>query len=520
MLTRLSNFFLQRAIAIGFSLLALIGAFCFGQRVGFAHPLGNFTINHFTRVRIEQDGLRVRYVLDMAEIPAFQESQAIDANHDGKVSGEESAAYLERVSQQLVANVIFSNEGERIPLQLATKTISMPAGASGLSTLRIECDLHAVFSSDPTVATHRLHFEDLNYNERVGWREVVIEAAPGVHVFNSSAYGSAITDELKSYPSDKLTAPRDERSADLLWTRGSVPEGAVALRMRDGRPAVGQLPAFEQSSDRFAALINVPQLTPIVSLIGLLLAAGLGAMHAMSPGHGKTVVGAYLVGSKGTAKHAAFLGATVTLTHTSSVFALGLLTLFASHYVLPETIFPFLSFASGGIVLVMGATIFVRRLRRAYVPAASHAHSHEGDSEHTHDDLPLHNHNSEEPIAHSHGGSTHSHLPPGADGQRVTWRSLLVLGVSGGLLPCPSALVVMLSAVSLGRIGYGLALILAFSFGLASTLTAVGLIFVYAGRFVVGHRASEGSIARLLPVVSAFVITCVGAVICYEALGQ
>jgi ABC-type nickel/cobalt efflux system permease component RcnA len=469
-----------------------------------AHPLGNFTINRFARVRVEANGVRVRYVIDMAEIPAFQESQLMDANMDGNVSDGEAAVYLERLAPRLAEGVVLTSDGARVPLRLTSKAISMPKGSGGLMTLRIECDFEGA-APESAAATHRIRFEDTNYRERIGWREMVVESAPGVAVFDSSAYGSAVTDELKTYPQDTLSAPLDERSAEFSWTRGAAPSGAVALRTRDGRPAV-------QTRDRFAELISVEELTPMVALLGLLLAAGLGALHAMSPGHGKTVVGAYLVGSRGTAKHAAFLGLTVTVTHTSSVFVLGLLTLFASQYILPETLIPYLGLASGVIVLVMGLTLFVRRLRSAFGLAGAEAHHHH----HTHE----HEHAHGGTLTHSHGGREHSHLPPGADGSPLTWRSLLALGVSGGLLPCPSALVVMLSAISLGRVGYGLALILAFSVGLAATLTAVGLLFVYARRFVSSRRAGEGQLLKVLPVLSAFVIACLGAAICYEALAQ
>lgn len=475
-----------------------------------AHPLGNFTVNRFARIRIETGGVRVRYVIDMAEIPAFQESQVMDANQDGEVSSGESSNYLEKLVPRLTEGVVLTSDGERLPLRLTSKSVSMPQGAGGLKTLRIECDFEGAVP-ESAGAAGRLRFEDTNFGERVGWREMVVEPGAGITVFNSDAYGSAVTNELKAYPQDTLSAPLDERSAEFSWTRGAAPSGAVALRTRDGRPAT-------QTRDRFAELISVKELTPLVALLGLLLAAGLGALHAMSPGHGKTVVGAYLVGSRGTAKHAAFLGLTVTLTHTSSVFALGLLTLFASQYVLPETLFPYISLASGVIVLAIGLTLFVRRLRSAFGWAGAnahhhheHGHTHAADHEHAHDG---------DALTHSHGGREHTHMPPGADGSPLTWRSLLALGVSGGLLPCPSALVVMLSAISLGRVGYGLALIVAFSVGLAATLTAVGLLFVYASRFVAGRRAGEGSLVKILPVLSSLVIACAGAVICYEALAQ
>ncbi|HEV7889477.1 MAG TPA: hypothetical protein VGP08_02505 [Pyrinomonadaceae bacterium] len=485
-----------------------------------AHPLGNFTVNRFARVRVESGGVRLRYVIDMAEIPAFQESQVMDSNHDGSVSAEESADYLERLASRLAEGVLLASDGERLPLRLKSKTISTPKGAGGLATLRMEFDFEGT-TPERAGGAHRLRFEDANYRERIGWREIVVEAAPGVTVFDSDAYGSAVTDELKTYPQDTLSAPLDERSAEFSWTRGALPAGAVALRTRDGKPAV-------QTRDRFAELISVEELTPLVALLGLLLAAGLGALHAMSPGHGKTVVGAYLVGSRGTAKHAAFLGLTVTLTHTSSVFALGLLTLFASQYVLPETLFPYLSLASGVIVLAIGLTLFVRRLRSAFGLAgaeAHHHHTHKHGNEHGHEHDHEHEHahvhtHGDGTLTHSHGGREHSHMPPGADGRPLTWRSLLALGVSGGLLPCPSALVVMLSAISLGRVGYGLALIVAFSVGLAATLTAVGLLFVYASRFVAGRRVGRGRLVKVLPVLSSLVIACAGAAICYEALAQ
>jgi ABC-type nickel/cobalt efflux system permease component RcnA len=479
-----------------------------------AHPLGNFTVNRFARIRVESGGVRVRYVIDMAEIPAFQESQVMDSNRDGVVSDVESAAYLERLAPRLTEGIMLTSDGERVPLRLTSKAVTMPSGTGGLKTLRIECDFEGA-AAESSAGTHRLRFEDANFSERVGWREMVVEAAQGVTVFDSDAYGSAVTDELKAYPEDTLAATLDERTAEFSWTRGAMPDGAVALRTRDGRSA-------SQSRDRFAELISVEELTPLVALLGLLLAACLGALHAMSPGHGKTVVGAYLVGSRGTAKHAAFLGLTVTLTHTSSVFALGLLTLFASNYVLPETLFPYLSLASGAIVLTIGLTLFARRLRSAFGLAGvevhhHHEHGHAGAADHEHTDAHTHDGGT---MTHSHGGREHSHMPPGADGRPLTWRSLLALGVSGGLLPCPSALVVMLSAISLGRVGYGLALIIAFSVGLAATLTAVGLLFVYASRFVAGRRAGEGRLFKVLPVLSSLVIACAGAAICYEALAQ
>lgn len=529
-------------------LLAVIFVGCFAD-AAIAHPLGNFTINHFARIEVGAEQVRVRFVVDMAEIPAFQELQAIKAEGETAPSSAALNGYLERVVPQYADGLLLTIDGERVGLQPVAKTISLPPGAGGLPTLRVECDLAGTMPVNRlSTKEHRVRFENTNHSGRLGWHELVVVPAAVGSVFNSSAFGNALTDELKAYPEDMLAAPLDERVAEMSFTRGVVPSNAAALRMRDGRPAV-------QSRDRLAELIAVPELTLSLALFGLLIAAALGAAHAFSPGHGKTVVGAYLVGSRGTWQHAAFLGLTVTITHTAGVFALGLVTLFASQYVVPERLFPILSLVSGLIVVVIGLSLFVNRLRSALGYAGHdqthdhhhhdhvHDHSHQDHThaharshhEHTHHDHAYENHSHEHhehthfdhehhdhSHVHSHGGSSHSHLPPGTDGTPVSWRSLLALGISGGLLPCPSALVVLLSAIALHRVGYGLLLVIAFSIGLATTLTGIGLAFVYAGRLMKRSAAFSRFqyLARVMPAASAFVIMCVGMLICYEALIQ
>ena len=475
-----------------------------------AHPLGNFSINHFARLDIGATRVRVHFVVDMAEIPTFQESLSLDADGDGKTTQAELDAYATRAARESVAGLLLTVDGARVPLTLAARSISLPPGAGNLPTLRIECDYEGALPAGSTASTRRVYFEDANHPGRVGWREIVVAPAAGVQVFDSTAFGTGLSDELRAYPNERLAAPLDERTADLSFTTAAPPAGARPLVARNGRKI--EPPA----RDRLAELIAVPELTVGVMLLGLLLAVVLGGFHAMSPGHGKTIVAAYLIGSRGTAKHAAFLGLTVTITHTAGVFALGLITLFAAQYVVPERLYPILSFISGAIVVLIGLSLFIRRLGAAlgFAPHEhGHAHQH-GQATHEHE------HAGASSFTHSHGGSTHTHIPPGADGTPVTWRNLLALGVSGGLLPCPSALVVLLSAISLHRVGYGLLLVVAFSFGLASVLTGIGLLFVYARRWVERPLQQAGALVRVLPVVSAFVIACAGLFICYEAAGQ
>ena len=244
-----------------------------------------------------------------------------------------------------------------------------------------------------------------------------------------------------------------------------------------------------------------------------------GAMHAMSPGHGKTIVGAYLVGSRATPQHALFLGLTATIAHTTGVFALGLVTLFASEYILPEQLYPWLSFLSGLIVVAIGLNLFINRLgsvqllRKLPFGHSHTGHHHHDHSHHHHHDHSHHHHEHE----HSHGD--HSHLPPGADGSPVTWQSLLALGISGGLLPCPSALVLLLSAIALGHIGFGLVLVLAFSLGLAGVLTGLGLLLVHAKRLF-QKLPTQLQLVRVLPAVSALCIALIGLGITTQSLMQ
>jgi nickel/cobalt transporter (NicO) family protein len=557
--------------AVSMSIVALVMVALIGQTV-YAHPLGNFTVNHYSRLQIQNNRITIRYVVDMAEIPAFQTLTTIDTDNDGKPSQEEMNVYAEHSAARYAEGLKLTIDGEPAVLQTLAKNLSTPDGGGGIPTLRLECDFTADLKA--TAATRKLIYRDTNNSERAGWREIVIAPDSAVTVFDSTAFAGSITDELKAYPEDLLAAPLDERQAELSFTTMAMPANANLLKTREGRPLV-------QQRDRFVELITVGNLTLPVALLGLLIAAGLGAVHAMSPGHGKTIVGAYLVGSRGTPRHAAFLGLTVTITHTIGVIALGLVTLFASKYVLPEKLFPIISLISGVIVLFLGLNLFFKRLAVALggsSPDHHHGHSHDGphhhsheshshghephshahDHEHhdhhhepapafaqahdhaghththhshnhTHDEHPIHEHAHEvesgpqtqdaglQTFTHTHDGHTHSHLPPGAGDTPITWRSLLALGISGGLLPCPSALVVLLTAISIGRVGYGLILVVAFSVGLAATLTAVGLIFLYAGRLL-KRPVQHSKLVYILPVISAFVIACLGAIICYQAV--
>ncbi len=247
--------------------------------------------------------------------------------------------------------------------------------------------------------------------------------------------------------------------------------------------------AAQPGGDYLSRLLHEGEIGWGMMLAGLVVAFALGAIHALSPGHGKTIVAAYLVGSRGTPRHAIFLGGMVTFTHTVSVFLLGLGTLFLSRFVLPERIYPVLGAISGIAILSIGATLFWRRLA-----VVRHAHAHHRGHPHHHE---------------------HSHVP-----EEVSMPGLIALGASGGLVPCPSALVLLLSAVALGRVGVGLTLLVAFSAGLAVVLSGIGLAVLYAKHLLPdAEKTSKHAAFRYLPVASAAVIIVVGVVMTAVAVG-
>lgn len=405
-----------------------------------AHPLGNFTVNRFARVEVAGHRLYVRYVLDMAEIPTYQARQeGIDAN-----------VYARRIAAGLHVTLA----GRAAALVPVAHALAFPPGVGGLHTTRLELILRGPLVSD----TERLTVRDSNYADRIGWTEIVVGAS-----------AHSVSDELRAYPKSLLQSPLDvtHATATVAPTRDAVPvlTSGAALQAPDRVADAG-----------FTRLIAQGRLSVLVILGSLAAALFWGAAHALSPGHGKTIVTAYLIGKKGTARDAAALGAIVTVTHTIGVFALGLVTLALSQWIVPDRLYPWINLTAGVLVVSIGVAVLRARFR--------HAHHHHHDHHHEHD---------------------------------LSRRSLLAVGVSGGLLPCPSALVVLLAAVSLHRLAFGLVLIVAFSLGLALSITGLGLAAVVAKR-AFANRSFDGLIVRALPAVSALVILAAGVAMTVRAL--
>ncbi|MEG4446872.1 sulfite exporter TauE/SafE family protein [Microcoleus sp. AT9_B5] len=278
-------------------------------------------------------------------------------------------------------------------------------------------------------------------------------------------------------------------------------------------------------------------------LLAIAGAFAWGCVHAMSPGHGKTIVGAYLVGSRATPIHALFLAATTTITHTAGVFAVGGITLFASNLIDPEKLDPWLSLISGLLVAFIGLNLLLSKIKTRLVVRTEIVKKIKSKIFNNKNWLlrsKVLTAECEEPVNllsrgswerefkpvkpdishhyHHHGdGRIHSHLPPGADGSAITWKSLLALGISGGLLPCPSALVMLLSASALGNVGLGMTLVVAFSLGLALVLSAIGLILVYAKRNF-DKLPKHITAVKFLPAISAMFVMFLGLGITGQAM--
>jgi len=282
------------------------------------------------------------------------------------------------------------------------------------------------------------------------------------------------SDELRAYPQSLLRSPLEVRTAMARYVPGDAP-GAP--------PAVDDRAAPVHRGGGFEALVQRGELSPGIVALSLLVAAFWGAAHALTPGHGKALVAGYLIGTRGRPRDAVLLGATVTATHTAGVFGLGLVTLLLSRFVVPEQLYPWLTLVSGLLVVAVGAAVLRQRAR------TRRHHDHH----------------------HSHGHHDHHHHAP------VERGGILGVGIAAGLLPCPSALVVLLSALALHRIGFGFALIVAFSLGLAATITGIGLVAVLARR-VFSRVRLDGPVVRTLPALSAVVILLVGVALTVRAI--
>jgi nickel/cobalt transporter (NicO) family protein len=499
------------ALALSSAALALV------VPAASAHPLGNFTINHYNGLRVSPTTILVDHVTDFAEIPAFSERRTMDTDGDGQVSDSESAGYASTRCSALAVDLDLQIGAARLPLVLDQLGISFPIG-QGNPTMRLVCHYAASFEAPLGTAT-AISFVDRSYAERQGWREITV-AGDGATLSGSALAAASATDRLTRYPADLLAVPRGDASVIFSATPGGatlpafvVPDATplTSTTVKAASPAVdaperASVPAGagELGSD-VTALFQAADLTPPIAILSLLVAAGLGALHAVSPGHGKTVMAAYLVGSQGNARQALGLGLTVTISHTIGVLVLGLLSLSAAVVIPADRLYPILSLISGAIVVVIGTYLLLTRVRvwRA-ASVASHDH-HE------------HEHDHERPEGwHEHDGIGHTHVP---QQRQMGKRGLFALGLSGGMIPSVSALLVLIGSISIGRPVWGVVLTVAFGLGMAAVLVGIGFALVYARRLVERFPASASlDLGRRVPVLSAAVVLIAGVLIAGQGL--
>jgi nickel/cobalt transporter (NicO) family protein len=450
-----------------------------------AHPLGNFSVNQAIGLDLYPDRVAVTAVVDLAELPTLQERPAVDTNGDGTVSPPESAAYNARVCNAMAGAVALRVGGHRVQWSVRPAGFAYRPGSAGLHTSRVSCAFNAAADLTRPTAADLVN----GYRAgRIGWREITA-GGHGVHIVHSPVPVRSVTSSLRSYPADLLGSPLDQRSARLQVEPGAGTGAGAAIHVSGGDP----VSRWVAQADRVLERLVGGHLTPFVGALAVLLALMLGAAHAALPGHGKTVMAAYIAGRRGRRRDAVTVGAIVTLTHTGGVLVLGLL-LTATAGLAGEVVLSWLGIASGILVAAVGVAMLAGVLRRRTSVHHDRGHSHDHDHGHSHE--------------HSHDHHGHPHPHPSRQAGRL---SLVGMGIAGGLVPSPSALIVLLGAVGLGRTAFGVLLVLAYGAGMAAMLTAAGLLLVrMRDRWASRPRRILARLAALAPTGTAALVLCVG----------
>lgn len=621
--------------------------FCLGA---WSHPLGNFSLNHYTVIEAAPGGVITQHVLDFAEIPSYNELANLDTDGDNKVTPDEMAEYKAKIPGRYLSQFTYGlagADGNVTPLvpQLIRTEVVLSRGQGSLTCLQIQLACSLDHEGLKSSGEKRFVFADRNLTHMRGVREIRVLALPGAELkpegiqtpesvvpipIGENLYVVTGLEAAIPYRTGEAASIKGERPlADitLMMEPRSIPqypletdeEGNYAILkspiqpdqevqakistlqprtvvsasdILSAQPSSGAFPTPPQppggtggaadanspytakQDSGWTEMIGAQEIGPSFVTMALFFSILFGASHALSPGHGKTVVAAYLVGSRGTVWHAIFLGLVVTFTHISSVLLLGLITLYFSQYVVPDKLIPLIEAFSGLLIVFIGAAMFLKRYgayqRRlaaeslgldlarwpdspAHTHASTHSHVHDHDHAHAHTHAPdqdhehehyhpqahphehdhvhphehphvhphephahgphAHSHGLRDWLDHEHGPGTHTHDIP-AD---ATWRDLLVLGITGGMVPCPSAIVVLIAAVALQRILFGLLLIVFFSIGLAAVLIAIGILMVTAKKFMDRIYMSENKLAWL-QIISPVLVTLLGIAIFLRGL--
>ncbi len=592
-----------------------------------AHPLGNFSLNHYTLIELKSDRIITQHILDFAEFPSYKELSSLDIDDDNIISSREMRSFEDNLYELYLKHFTFSLVGkDNKPIYLKPEIfhheVVLSRGQGSLTCLQVKIACEMRHELLIPKGAKNFSFNDAYLPRRQGVKEIRVKTAAGVELlqenitsskisapipldnttFILSGMDAVISYEIKDIEKPSSTkdeieffsfiapasipiyplnpdsegnyeilkspvgpSPEVQKKVEMLQPRNIISASGVLAGLVEPNALTDSTTTITEDSSldknqttlatkpggydaQWANLIGVDTLSPTIVFFAIFVSLIAGASHALSPGHGKTVVAAYLVGSRGTVLHAIFLGIVVTLTHVSSVLALGAITLFFSQYILPETLYPIIEALSGALIIFIGGMIFFRRYGAYQAKKVllslnkpdDHDHSHDHDHHHEHENHEHHshenhshehhshehnshdhdhhahehhNHDHHSHAGHGHGPHTHTHEIP-AD---ANWRDLLILGVTGGIVPCPTALVVLLGAIGLHRPIFGMLLILFFSLGLSSVLIAIGITMVSAKHLLDKYFKGDQSFTWL-QIASPILVTLLGFVILLRGL--
>jgi ABC-type nickel/cobalt efflux system permease component RcnA len=432
------------------------------------------SINRYLGVECNRAGhIRIKYWLDFAELPAYAELDDVDANHDGEVSPDEQRGYLARRVPPLVAQWTVAIDDVRASAHVTASSLEIYPGDNGLSALRILADV-AVEPSSPAYPTEenlRVFIRDLAFSDRPGWRELTASDTGDAVVVSGS----------RESPSSALAYSEAYRDNPPRVNQASfsfrIASGATT---RTSGSAIDRIVSVDPRLERIAGALRSAGDGPVFLLVALAIAIALGAAHALSPGHGKALAAATLVGRRAGPRHALMFGAGVALSHTAVVVVMGALAIGMERSMGSDRVFRWLEVASAVAVAAIGLHLLVVRWRALFEESTKEVHEHDSED---------------------------GHAP----------RTLIALGASSGLVPCPTALALWLSAIAMHRAMLGLLLVVAFSVGVATTLTAVGLV-VLCARNLFARTPATATALKILPLVSAACVAAVGLLLCISSL--
>ncbi len=564
-----------RGVSGACALLLVLFTVVVATRAG-AHPMGNFAVCHFSAVRAFPDEVRIHYIIDIAEVPTFHELKKLDTNGDKKYTDEEIAAYRDKIDDLLASGLQLEIDGVQQPLKIRKSLLEIRDGLPGLKVMWIELQLSAAVPARQW-PKRTVEYVDNNFPDIMGWKEIRVYGSPETVIIDTSDLSPKKSNALTEYPESLTSDPPLDLKVTFTFGPGesdklyALDSGKVNEK---SKTVMGFAARVKKIFDIYPYLKKESLSTHAV-VVGLIFAFVLGCFHALSPGHGKTLVAAYLVGTRGKPTDALTLGLIVTFTHVAAVLAIFAVLLSFWARLNTEHLYGWLGVSSGIIIALMGVWIIMRNYRGRYIPHVhdefgrhvspeelkkrpelleyAHGHTHDGHAHHhgeythTHDGhshdhnldvahTPSHDHAHEHTHARDHAHDVHQHVhcahdhthphshdhsgepaagdvseAAAADKKGVHLIDLLTLGITGGIVPCPTAIIILFASIGLNRLGFGLMLMVSFSVGLAFVLILIGLTIIYTRNIAVSRFQIEtAKFIHIFPYISGVIVALIG----------